>query len=1036
LLNKVISNYQAAKEYELMKFKLGGNAAGIAMWDMDIVNGDPVNPDNKIIWSQEFRQMLGFSNKNDFPDKLHSWSDRLHPEDKERTLKAFEMHMKDHTGKITYDVKYRLVMKNGQYRDFHALGATLRNDAGVPIRVAGTLQDITEKKQMEEALKRRERMMNTLNETAIMLLESDYEKFDDVMSNSMKPVAAVAGIDRVAVYQLLDGKAWLGQKYLWYGKTVPLDDKLVKLPEIPPIKRWMEKLSKGECINNNLKNMEYDEVVFLSYFGVKSIYMVSIFVRGEFWGVITLEDHTNYRFFEEEILDLLRSAAHLYASAIVRAEMEREIIATKDFNTTILDAAPIGYAIIDTNMSVVDSNDTIINAIGTTKQNFSDNFFRFSPEIQADGSKSSESAIKYMKKALNGEKQVFEWEHRSVTGELIPSEITLIRTTYKGKNMLQAYQYDLRNIKEMKEHIRKQEELLKTQHEQRELISDISKCFTSSGNPQTFVNEAITKFGKNYKVSMVYIFGIDYENNKTYPAYHWSSSGEPSRLREFNLYGFIKEKFPERLHGTNTMLLISEDDIAASTDATLRSLLSIHIHAFICAPLYVEDRLWGVLTVEQYFVPRQWKKAEKDFILIVVDAIAGVIMRDFYNKELNKALHYAEVASKAKGDFLSNMSHEMRTPLNAITGMTLIGKNTDDLERKNYALNKIENASTHLLGVINDVLDMSKIEANKFELSPDEFSFEKMLQQVENVINFRIDEKKQTLTINIDDAIPEYLIGDDQRLAQVITNLLSNAVKFTPEGGAVYLNTRFLGEKNDLCTLQISITDTGIGISPQQQSRLFKSFHQAESSTVRKYGGTGLGLAISKSIVELMGGKIWIESEIGKGSTFAFTIQVKQSEKNMQQSVTAQTISEPLDEKKELDGSFAGRHILLVEDVEINREIVMTILEPIQLEIECAENGLQAVDKFCNDPEKYDLIFMDVQMPEMDGYDATRHIRTFEAEYETKASKPYKRVPIIAMTANVFKEDIDKCLDAGMNDHIGKPLDFKLVMEKLQTYLK
>jgi len=255
--------------------------------------------------------------------------------------------------------------------------------------------------------------------------------------------------------------------------------------------------------------------------------------------------------------------------------------------------------------------------------------------------------------------------------------------------------------------------------------------------------------------------------------------------------------------------------------------------------------------------------------------------------ELEAALEKAQAANRAKSNFLSNMSHEMRTPMNAIIGMTLIGKSASDIEKKDYAFEKIEGASTHLLGVINDVLDMSKIEAGKFDLSCEEFNFEKLLQKVTNVVNFRVDEKHQRLTVNTDPNIPNNLNGDDQRLAQVITNLLTNAVKFTPENGSINLDARLLNEEYGLCKIQIQVTDTGIGINDEQQSRLFSSFEQAESSTSRKFGGTGLGLAISKHIVELMGGKIWLESRPGAGSTFTFTVLLKRGKEENAESLRA-----------------------------------------------------------------------------------------------------------------------------------------------------
>ncbi len=223
----------------------------------------------------------------------------------------------------------------------------------------------------------------------------------------------------------------------------------------------------------------------------------------------------------------------------------------------------------------------------------------------------------------------------------------------------------------------------------------------------------------------------------------------------------------------------------------------------------------------------------------------------------------------------------MRTPLNAIIGMTVIGKRSSELARKDYALSRIEEASTHLLGVINDVLDMSKIEANKLELASAEFNFEQMLQKVITVIHYRTDEKKQRFSIHVDEKAPRFIIGDDQRLAQVLTNLLTNAVKFTDDGGEIRLDVSVKEEKDNAFEFLVTVTDSGIGISPENQEKLFGEFNQADIGISREYGGTGLGLAISKRIVEMMGGKIWVESERGKGSRFSFTAKVLGGEKNL-----------------------------------------------------------------------------------------------------------------------------------------------------------
>ena len=531
--------------------------------------------------------------------------------------------------------------------------------------------------------------------------------------------------------------------------------------------------------------------------------------------------------------------------------------------------------------------------------------------------------------------------------------------------------------------------------------------------------------------------------------------------------------------------------------------------------------------------------------------------------DLIAAKELAEQSNHAKSDFLSRMSHEMRTPMNAIIGMTGIAKSSDDPGRKEYCLDKIDDASKHLLGVINDILDMSKIEAGKFELSNTDFNFEKMLLKVVNVINFRVDEKEQTLIIKVDPGMPDAIVADDQRLSQVITNLLSNAVKFTPNGGTITLSARLLEETDGLCTLRIDVTDTGIGVSEEQKGKLFRSFEQADGSVSRKFGGTGLGLAISKNIVGMMDGEIWVESEPGQGSSFIFTIKARRGKavnpqsqlirsidwaslrilavddspdvreyfrnlsetlgthcavaadgyeavrlieesgdkpfhiafvdwkmpgmngieltkrikgnaghadeavdtvvimisaaewdeiepeakqagvdrfvpKPLFSSLIVDCVNECLSADESLStvetaedsdtGRFAGYRILLAEDIEINREIVTAMLEHTGIAIDCAENGRAACEMFAAAPAAYDMIFMDIHMPEVDGYEATRLIRAMDLPEA-------RTIPIVAMTANVFREDIERCLAAGMNDHVGKPIDIAEVIQKLALHL-
>jgi len=390
--------------------------------------------------------------------------------------------------------------------------------------------------------------------------------------------------------------------------------------------------------------------------------------------------------------------------------------------------------------------------------------------------------------------------------------------------------------------------------------------------------------------------------------------------------------------------------------------------------------------------------------------------------ELITAKEQAEQSSRAKSEFLSRMSHEMRTPMNAIIGMTNIAKISKDPNKKTNCLEEIENASRHLRRLIDDVLDISSLEKNTVNPEHSNFSFIIMLQNVLKGVKLHTEEKQQTLSYNVDQLIPDMLFGDEKRLAQVIQNLLMNATKFTPANGAIQLNARVFGKESGVVILMIEISDNGIGIPKEKQATIFSSFEQADGSLSREFGGAGLGLTISKYIVEMMGGKLWVESELGKGAKFTFTFKAKNisNERAQNNNIVA------------ADGStraFEGKAALLVEDVEINREILMLMLEGSHLQIDCAENGQQAVELFTANPGKYNIILMDINMPVMDGWEATRRIRALD-------TPEGKTIKIVALTANTQQEDVEKSLSVGINDHIGKPIDFDVLLSKLNQYLK
>jgi signal transduction histidine kinase/ActR/RegA family two-component response regulator len=669
--------------------------------------------------------------------------------------------------------------------------------------------------------------------------------------------------------------------------------------------------------------------------------------------------------------------------------------AAEERTQIMLDATPLCVSFWDANINLIDCNFEAVKLFGLRyKQEFVERFMNeFSPAHQPNGMNSIPLMKEKLRAAFETGHVVFEWMYQTAAGELLPSEVTLVRVERKGVFMVVGYIRDLRELKKAQFALEQERILLL------DVLNSSPVCFS-------IVVDGKIRFSTPF---MQDFLGVNGEEE-------------------------MSDFFQDRDSANRLFKELIENKIIHWRDVSMRTKSG-----------EAKEMLANLFYTDYYM--------EKGAMVWLVD----VTQIRKVQHDLQNARNVAEDLAKLKNEFLANVSHEIRTPMNAILGIANLILNTDlDLKQREFVMT-MEKSAKKLLVIINDILDFAKLEAGKLTMQLREFSLSKVIDEIVKEYRLEIEGKGLQFAVEVDSELPENVVGDDSRLRQVLDNLLSNAVKFTDSGtitlgvkvtgvfesGIVLPPNQEISSKTSIDENSVSIrfvvSDTGAGMTEKELRQLFTPFTQADSSSTRVHGGTGLGLSITKSLIEAMNGKIKCESLQGRGSTFKFTANFLLQNINAevcQTRITVQTaqkkdetaISEEAEKKLpevEIPENLRGTLILLVEDNKINQLVATELLRQKGFEVDVASNGRIATEMVRL--RDYKLVFMDIQMPEMDGFQATETIRK---------DPKYANLPILAMTAHAMAGYKEQCIAAGMNDHITKPIDPDVLYQSIIRWVK